>query len=210
VANPQWVEISTGVSGFAQAAALLVGGVWAYYKFARGRTLAWRLELEADGQLLGDDGHRAVRVRLTLRNPGLSIVRLSDLKQIRLYGLSTSGWDPDRWADWGDPLTLAEIFAEHACVESQETVEDDVLLLVPSPPAEADWLAFRVVALVVGASRPRHDAMQWTATAVIPAQAAQIDQDRGTTNGDVPSVPTAGYETGAGEAPQRDGRAAKA
>ncbi len=120
-----------------------------------------------------------MRVTLSLCNPGLSIVRLSDVKQLRLYGLTTSGWEPSMSVDWGAHLALVEIFPEHDRVESQETVVEDALALVPAAPAQAEWLAFRVVATVVGERRRLHDSSQWTATAVIPARATTSDRKAG-------------------------------
>ena len=163
-----------GIAALVQAAAILIGGSWAYFKFIRGRTFAKRVELSVTPTLLPEN---KLKVRATLRNAGLSKVPLRT-QAVFLYGIYAAPT-----AD--NPIATAEqqigkpkkIFAAHEWIEAQETVTDELLFPVPNSrhASEHAWLAFRVECRVY-AKRRRKGALNWTASAIVPAE---LDESQG-------------------------------
>ena len=170
-----WVDSVGGIAAVINIAAVVVGGVWAYFKFAKGRTFAYRMELSLEGGLLVAGGVRALDVRVTLRNTGAAKVPLGQaLKIVRVYGARRAEWLGDATLDWGDPLAIVEVLEHHAWIEAQEVIGDEVL--VPVPSGEADqWLAYRCECMVVTGGRRGGGELRWTAYTVVPAALAGVN-----------------------------------
>ena len=58
------------------AAALVIGGIWAYFKFVKGRTYRPRLEIHLFGQWRLIDTKHLLQARISVKNIGASIVTL--------------------------------------------------------------------------------------------------------------------------------------
>jgi hypothetical protein len=157
-----WPDAAQGVGAIVQALAILVGGGWAYFKFIRGRTFAYRGELDIESSFVkGTDAVGALRVCVTFKNTGLSQIPLNEnAKQVNVYTTSAESWDPAKNVDWGAHLKLTPLFEEHDWIEAQEIVTDEVLVPVPLVHA------YRLVAKVASARR-RGKALLWTAETVI-------------------------------------------
>jgi hypothetical protein len=156
-----------------QALAVVVGGIWAYFKFFRGRTFARRAELNLKGTLYKFKDELYVRVIITLRNAGASKIPLEkDIAAVYLYGVQSKGYSPGSNLDWQEHLVLTPILESHKWIEPHETVTDEVLIPVPHPSGEDDgnWLAFRLHAKVWGKKRAlRRKGTRWAADATVPA-----------------------------------------
>jgi hypothetical protein len=115
------------------AVALTVGGLWAYFKFVKGRTYRPRLEVGMSGQWRQLEGVDLLHARITVRNIGNSVVTL--LQRGTGLGVSVPA------ADQGTaPVAVAwtvlrvfEILGEHEWIEPGEMVSDDVLLNLGIP-----------------------------------------------------------------------------
>lgn len=174
-AAPQWTEVAKGAAAIAQVAALIVGGIWAYFKFIRGRTFSQRLELEVEASLLESGGIKMLRVKISMRNTGLSVLKLSDsVKAVYLYGTASSDWIPSSSIEWSDVLRLAPIFENHQWVEGGETVADEVLVPVPDTTDGSEWLAFRLDVKVGSKRRRLRRSLLWSATVIVPGVVRQM------------------------------------
>jgi hypothetical protein len=108
------------------ALAVIVGAVWAYYRFVKGRTYRPRLEVSMGGEWLTVDGTRLLLARVRLRNIGASVVELLQKGTgLRVSALADSD-SPGRLS-WV-PGRVYTIFEEHEWIEPGETVSDDMLL----------------------------------------------------------------------------------
>jgi hypothetical protein len=110
------------------AAALLVGGIWAYFKFVKGRTYRPRLEVGLSGQWRLIGGKDFLQARITVKNIGASVVTLLQ----KGTGLRVSVLAPDQpmapaSVAWKE-LMVFEVLADHEWIEPGETVSDDLLL----------------------------------------------------------------------------------
>ena len=160
----------SGLSAFADAAdhltqslALIVGGAWAYLKFLRGRTFAYRADITLAGEVVDLGQWPAVMAHLAFTNTGLSKLPLKQGgKVIHLYGTPATEWAPPAEPEWHRVVTTL-VFAEHDWVEPGETVTEDVLLPLPADPA--GWLAVRAEAQVWSQRRRmRRGGTRWSAT----------------------------------------------
>jgi hypothetical protein len=74
-ATVDWTRTKDFAEAFAsvtQSLALIAGGVWAYFKFAKGRTFRDRLTPTVSGKLISIDGAVFLSVTIQLENVGLS------------------------------------------------------------------------------------------------------------------------------------------
>lgn len=162
-----WVDATKGVGDGVQAAAILVGGAWAYFKFARGRTFAYRGQLAVTGELVREEGACGLLAHVRFENTGAAQIQLSDtVKVLRAYATTGPQWRAGRNVNWGEQLILAQIFTAHGWVEAQEPIDEDVLIPVPEEMDGAAVLAYRVEC-VLGSRRRRGRAMKWTAQTLV-------------------------------------------
>jgi hypothetical protein len=164
-----WVETAKGVGDIVQAVAILVGGIWAYFKFVRGRTFAYRGQLSIEGKWVQRGSFSAVHAHVIFENTGASQIPLSDkVKIVRAYATTAANWEGGHGVDWKEPLLTSPVFTEHAWVEPKEPIEDDVLLPIPRHIDSTSVFAYRVES-VVGSKRRRGKAMKWTAHGLVLA-----------------------------------------
>jgi hypothetical protein len=163
-----WADLAGGAASAAQVLAIIVGGVWAYFKFLRGRTFAKRAELSVAPSFLNLGKQSALKVAASLKNAGLSKVPLRT-QAVFVYGIYAAPT-----AD--DPIATREqlvgkpkkIFAAHKWVEAQETITDEILIVLPNsdPSSQPQGLALRVECRVYE-ERRKPGGLKWTASALV-------------------------------------------
>src|ERR1017187_9873850 len=117
--------------------AVVVGGVWAYVRFVKGRLFQTRLEPSVSGRFF----HRAERTYLVttvkLKNVGSSKVDIQQ-KGTVLEVLGCPGNLDGRMSNpiaWRE-LRLVPVFEDHDWLEPSETVEDTAMIVLPSETVE--------------------------------------------------------------------------
>jgi hypothetical protein len=126
------------------AVAIVVGGVWAYFKFVKERTYRPRLEVGMAGEWCDVQGTRLLHARVTVKNIGTSVVTLrqkgTGLRLSRVASIpvlpGAVGWTK---------VKAFSIFEEHSWIEPGETISDDLLLRADIPAAEPTLLETRLV-----------------------------------------------------------------
>lgn len=110
------------------AVALIIGGVWAYFKFVKGRTYRPRLEVGLFGQWRSVDDKHLVQARITVKNIGASVVTLlQEGTGLRVSVLALDQPKAPTPAIW-ERLKVFEVLTDHKWIEPGETVSDDLLL----------------------------------------------------------------------------------
>jgi hypothetical protein len=106
------------------AVAVIVGGVWAYFKLVKNRTYRPRIDVAIAGAWVDAGGARRLHVTTSLRNIGASMVELIQ----ESTGLGVDGMQAGRGrhVDWV-PGPVVSIFESHAWIEPGETVTDDLI-----------------------------------------------------------------------------------
>jgi len=116
------------------ALALIIAGIWAYFKFAKGRTFKDRLQVDLDGWWHIADGRNLLQARVTLKNIGSSRILLEDGTRLKVSRLAALEYHlPGRRSVVWREVEKVEIFSEHDWIEPGETVSDDVLLDLETP-----------------------------------------------------------------------------
>ena len=172
------------VLNIVQIAAIVIGAAWAYYKFVRGRTFHRRAEVNVDATLLASDSERAISAHATLQNTGGAKIPLR-VKALKVRSFRRGDLDEKGRPRWQDVATVP-MFEDHAWIESQETIADEVLVpLASEEAAGVDVLAYRVTGLVYEERRKkrlrsdRGGGVCWTTNTIVPAALSSVnDVDR--------------------------------
>jgi hypothetical protein len=115
------------------AAAVIIGGIWAYFKFVKGRTFRPRLEVNMSGQWVNVDEKQLLQARIRVKNIGASkVTLLQEGTGLRVSVLAARQPSAPAAAVW-DRRGIFEILKEHAWIEPLETVSDDLLLDLGRP-----------------------------------------------------------------------------
>jgi hypothetical protein len=123
----QLTDLSQIVYNFAASAAVVIGGTWAYFKFARGRTFYHRAEASVVLDLEERDGNVLLCATVALKNAGLSKLPIArGLRYVQVYGMVGENFSSPDTAKW-ERLLTAEVFDQHGWVEAQETITDSII-----------------------------------------------------------------------------------
>jgi hypothetical protein len=110
------------------ALAIIVGGIWAYFRFVKGRPYKPRLEVDLYGQWHDVEGKRLLRAVISVRNIGHSkVTLLQSGTGLRVSALAPEQPPPPAAAMWKS-VKVFEVLREHQWIEPQEMVSDDLLL----------------------------------------------------------------------------------
>lgn len=119
------------LSALVTALAVVVGGLWAYFKLIRGRTFRPHVEVDVLAEWLGKEGHRGIKISVQLKNIGAAKIELlQNGSGMRVKRLSQYQNDPPAEAVWDDFGGVYEVFLHHEWIEPGETVIDDLMLVL--------------------------------------------------------------------------------
>jgi len=161
-------QITEPAAQLAQVTAVVVGGCWAYAKFARGRTFHYRGTLSLEVALFSHDGRHVLGVEASMRNDGLSHIPLHG-KMLSVDALRTDRVEARAAVEWEEDVLVARLFEEQEALEPGEDVNEE--LLVPLPLALGQGVAaYRVRAAVAARRRlpVRRPISMWSANFVVP------------------------------------------
>jgi hypothetical protein len=162
-----WTKLAQQI---VQTLAILIGGIWAYFKFIRGRTFASRAEVSVKGTLFSLEDRQIIKATVFVRNTGASKITVEKQgKVIRLYGaklLEASA--PIEWIQ----LRIDPIFESHGWIESQEIITEELLLPVSTAHDEdVSRSAYKLEALVFGKlGRFSRKGVKWSGDTIIPGE----------------------------------------
>ena len=127
------------------SAAVVIGGIWAYFKFAQGRTFRPRIEVNMSGQWRNVDESKLLHARIRVKNIGLSKVTLIQKGTgLRVCRMSENERPPPGRSAWMEGQVY-KILDKHAWVEPGETVSDELLLNLGVSKFEPAMLEARLV-----------------------------------------------------------------
>jgi hypothetical protein len=151
------VDLSTvaaAVNNIVTSAAVVVGGIWVYFNYIRGRTFARRAELDVTASLEGATS-LYLCAAVTLKNSGQSRIPLNErMKAIRLFAIRDPSDEAIEVANWQRIMTLP-ILEQHAWLEALETVTDTVVYNLPQAQKGGTRCPVYQVEVLVGARRGR-------------------------------------------------------
>ena len=136
-AGPTGIEYANKVASLIDTAlkivALVVGGLFAYWKFFMGRTFHPRLEPTVTASARTEDGQVFLKVSCKVKNVGLSSVDLDkDLSIIEVFLQDLAVTTYPAEVAWRKESDLwANVFTSHGWIEGGETIEDAHLFVFP-------------------------------------------------------------------------------
>lgn len=141
-----WPETLSNTEKVVKIAAIVIGGVWTYLKFIRGRIYRPRLRLSVSGRIAMVEGQQHLVVNLTMENVGSSKVDIGEEGTgLRLFSpaLTPAVVPPDQtvWMRLGS----FSVFEKPGWLETGESIQDQLLIALP-PGGSVFKLEFRVVA----------------------------------------------------------------
>jgi hypothetical protein len=124
-----WSETLSNTERVVKIAAVVIGGVWAYLKFIRGRVYRPRLEPSVSGRIAHVDGHPHLVVSLSMENVGSSKVDIDQKGTgLRLFSPElTPIATPPTQVGWMRLGTFS-VFEKHGWIESGECIRDELLI----------------------------------------------------------------------------------
>jgi hypothetical protein len=132
--------------------AIIVGGLWAYFRFFKGRTYKPRLEPTISGTVTCKNSMSYLVTTVRIKNVGLSDQKIHQAgTSMKIYIFSSSmipaadGSNPGAELPEWDHVATLPILKHHRWVEPGETVEEQELVLVSG----CDHSAFRLVLTLV-------------------------------------------------------------
>jgi hypothetical protein len=132
--------------------AIIVGGVWTYFKFIKGRTFAHRAELDISASFVSNNANLYLSISVVFKNTGSSQLPLNpDMKVIRLFRMSDNSHGGIHAADW-ERISTVSILDQHDWLEAQETVSDTLIYCLSSSDKTGHGV-FQIEALVAAPRR---------------------------------------------------------
>jgi len=138
-----FAEASANVT---QSLALIAGGVWAYFKFAKGRTFRDRLNPTVSGKLVSIDGSVFLIGTIQLQNVGLSRISFDhEASSLAVFEFVPS--QPKEILRVNNSLvTYFSVFGDtDRYIEPNEVVERQTLIALPSGSRVGYQLEFKVL-----------------------------------------------------------------
>jgi len=134
-ATVNWATTKDFAQAFAnvtQSLALIAGGVWAYFKFAKGRTFRDRLTPTVSGKLVSIDGSVFLVVMIQLKNVGLSRIAFDqEVSSLLVFEYVAAEVD-EILSVKNNRLTSFEIFGDKdRYIEPNEVAERQTLIALP-------------------------------------------------------------------------------
>jgi hypothetical protein len=133
------------IQALVTSAAIVVGGIWAYFKFAQNRTFRPRIEVDMSGQWRNVGQSKLLHARIRVKNIGLSKITLiqkgSGLRASLLAKTQPASPAQSSWLS----QRVFVILSKHEWIEPGETVSDELLLNLGVSDPQPTLLEARLV-----------------------------------------------------------------
>ena len=144
-----WARMNGFAQSFAnvtQSLALIAGGVWAYFKFAKGRTFRDRLNPTVGGKLVSIDGSVFLIGTIQLQNVGLSRIAFDqEVSSLAVFEFVPSQPEEILRVD-NSLVAYFSVFGDtDRYIEPNEVVERQMLIALPRGSSIGYQLEFKVL-----------------------------------------------------------------
>jgi hypothetical protein len=167
-----WTRTKDFADAFAnltQSLALLAGGIWAYFKFAKGRTFQDRLTPNVNGKLVSIDGSVFLVVMMQLKNVGQSRIAFDQEASSLYVSEYVASEAEDILSVKNDQLTSFQVFGDtDRYIEPNEMIERQTLIALPHLSRVGYQLEFKVFS---------NSGYKWRATAIVDKSAFAHNED---------------------------------
>lgn len=139
-------DVLGSIKTIAETLGLIIGGLWAYYKFFKGRTFRPRLELTVAGKTWHAKHLTHLVASLQIKNVGLSKLELSqEGSALRVFSHALNKpEEAPAVVEWNRQITLS-VFEKHRWIEPGETISDQMLIALRDINHSAIKMELRIV-----------------------------------------------------------------
>ena len=127
---------------------IIVGGLWAYFNYFRGRVFYPRLELGIESRF--HNNSHCLIIHYRLKNVGLSKVRFNHKGcALKVYSAARVNDAPFVHRVLWERLSTIDVLSDHGWIESGETITETQLISIPQQVRSKDKLAIKTALRVV-------------------------------------------------------------
>jgi hypothetical protein len=151
-----WVEVVASVSAAVSALLVVVGGLWAYFKFVREAPYAARTNLAVSADLLVWENVDLIKVECTATSVGSGrvVIDKSETPPAVAVFRITDALLKEPPEEWIDPCVVQELFPDDTQLDSGEVLKQTNLLRAGQ--RQLDSVAYRVSVTLSASGKPRN------------------------------------------------------
>jgi hypothetical protein len=165
-----WKDVGDTVQSFVTAAGIVVGGVFAYYKFIKDRIYRPRLDLDIQAGILDVGTTPYLMCSLSVCNKGATKLSVSHAGTAVIVSPGLAAEEELKVTRWRKAESAyVDIFASHDWIESTEEIRDEALVRVPADGKTAFRVQLRFVVEAPSPLATKNIAV-WTSRIVPPGQ----------------------------------------
>ena len=127
-----WEVNPSELSDLLTSLGIVVGGLWAYFKFFKGRTFRTRLEPKITAKIVNQGNTKILIASMELTNIGFTVVYLNPLTSIDVYVINPVTPTELSSVKLGDSPRTFPVFENHSWIEPEETIRDEIMLRLPN------------------------------------------------------------------------------
>jgi len=176
-----WEVNPSELSDLLTSLGIVVGGLWAYFKFFKGRTFRTRLEPKITAKIVNQGNTKILIASMELTNIGLTVVYLNPLTSIDVYVINLVPPTKLSSVKLGDSPRTFPVFEHHSWIEPEETIRDEIMLRLPN----ADDISYQLQLVVRSENRSivkrweswrkrRRLGGKWSSSCVAQKEAAEL------------------------------------
>lgn len=128
--------------------AIILGGIFTYYKFIKGRIFRSRLIPTIKGEFIDKSGVYYLKVNANINNVGVSKINIDKngtAVSIYFTQINTDNYFVQN-ISWNETDFYSfEIFTAHTILESGEHISDNLLILLPQELGKAVKIELRII-----------------------------------------------------------------
>jgi hypothetical protein len=156
------------VKNFATILGIIVGAVWAYFNFFKGRTYKSRLEPKVSGKIISKNETFYLIITVQLKNVGLSDVNIIQRgTALRVFSYLPAETEKSVTSNIKqNRVATISVFEKHGWVEPGELVEEQNIVVLPKDESIAFQMNLRIVS----------NGIEWNSVAIIepPEQTSNL------------------------------------
>jgi hypothetical protein len=133
--NLDWPKLIECGQRLSETVAIIVGGLWTYHAYVKGRVYSHRLEPRVSGEIRCIEGINYIMGSMELSNVGASKVPIMTSSALEVFGdraYQLPKSDADRLAfesvPWDDRPTAFGVFRSHEWIEPGETIQEEKII----------------------------------------------------------------------------------
>jgi len=152
---------ASALESLATAIAIVVGAIWAYFKFIKDRVYRPRLDISIEPRVFIIENRENLLCHLVVKNIGTSKVALVQEGTCLILTRGDSGGEPYRMPTWAES-SVYEVFPDHDWIESGETIHHDLSVALPPQRRDVLMLKLRLIC------KQRRGNIETTSRAILP------------------------------------------